>query len=625
MSFPSELSSNFQLSSGPVTRSIILHNGLTVILGPNGAGKTQLMRGMKQPLQNLLGQTVAGKKVSFVSAGRIGLLENYRSDTDGRRGGNPAYDDASYGGKDAQNRRHQNETLTGTFQTLAARPDILIKVKERLRKLFKRDIQIQWEQGAIKVFFSHNEGAAYSSGREASGLMHLVGLLAMIYDDEVGAVLLDEPEVSLHPQLQAFLLQEIMSVSGWPEVGTNKKIVVLCTHSTEFIELSKPTDLLSLVFCSDISRDPIQIPADTGELESRKIAALISRMGQEHKLALFASSPLLVEGPSDVIVGSSVARKLDLQLEAGGSQILPVIGKGQFAIVCKLFRLMGKNPVILADADALTDGLELAHFMLQSQSANAAAAGHGAGSANELASQVYTAFCQTVDSKWASIEAVASTHPYWIEREQAEGVEQQKAKRRAAFSTLFSLSDEEIQNLDEANEWISIRQRLKTLLRLLEAEGCFVLRKGAIESYFGFNTVGGAISKPEVATLEAAALSEANIDQVEIAYDDIVRCLRFASSAELIVEAEALQQVLLAICAPALAEVRAGRDTANLNAIAKSFTPELAGLFDLACVNGKLRVSLMSKVLDVEGFPFEIAGEDDLLSSVSAALGLTPN
>jgi hypothetical protein len=325
MSFPLEVASNIALPSGTVARQITLHGGVTVILGPNGAGKTQLMRGMMNSLRGL----VVGKKVSFASAGRIGSLENYRSDFDGHRSGTPRYDAASYGSKADQNRRHQTETLNGAFQTLAARPDILIKVKERLRKLFKRDIEIQWDAGSIKVYFLHGDSAAYSSGREASGLLHLVGLLAMIYDDEVGALLLDEPEVSLHPQLQAFLFQEIISVSGWPVVGTNKKIIVLCTHSTEFIELSKPSDLLSLVFCSDILKNPIQIPANSGELESRKIAALIGRMGQEHKLALFASSPLLVEGPSDVIVGSSVARKLDIQLEAGGSQILPVIGKGR--------------------------------------------------------------------------------------------------------------------------------------------------------------------------------------------------------------------------------------------------------------------------------------------------------
>jgi hypothetical protein len=619
MSFPIEVDSIIPLPpSGNLARKITLHGGLTVIIGPNGAGKTQLMRSMKGSLQKI----AVGKKISFVSAGRIGTLEKFRSDYDGQRSGTPNYDNATYGSKTEVNQRHQTETLNGAFQTLSARPDILIKIKERLRKLFKRDIEIRWDAGNIKVFFAHNDSEAYSSGREASGLLHLVGLLAMIYDDEIGVLLLDEPEVSLHPQLQAFLLQEIISVSGLPEADNNKKIIVICTHSTEFIELSKPSDLLNLVFCSDILKHPTQIPADSGELQNRKIAALIGRMGQEHKLALFASSPLLVEGPSDVIVGSSVARKLDIQLEAGGSQILPVIGKGQFAIVCKLFRLMGKNPVVLADADALTDNIDFAHFMLNSQSANDTASQLGAASANVLASQIHSAFCQAVDAKWASIEAEAKKHIYWIEREKTEDENQQKAKKRSVFSTLFNLSDGAIQSLDNGAEWLSIKRRLKKLLDLLEAEGCFVLRKGAIESYFAFNTEERAASKPEVAALEAAEISDADAEHVGQVYDDVARCLRFASAAEKIVEAEALQEVLLAICAPALAKIRAGKTDANLNATARLVNSELAGMFDLQVVDGKLQISLKSKVLDVEGFPITIASGDDVLTVVEKALAL---
>jgi len=82
----------------------------------------------------------------------------------------------------------------------------LIKVQERLRKLFKRDLIVEWDAGSLKVIFARldDESEPYSSGREASGLLHLVGILSALYDDEVGVLLIDEPEVSLHPQLQAF-------------------------------------------------------------------------------------------------------------------------------------------------------------------------------------------------------------------------------------------------------------------------------------------------------------------------------------------------------------------------------------------------------------------------------------
>jgi hypothetical protein len=78
-------------------------------------------------------------------------MENFRSDYDGRRG-NPRYDQATYGAKDSMQYRHANETVTGDFATLSERPDILIKVQERLRKLFNRDVRIDWDGGNLKDF-----------------------------------------------------------------------------------------------------------------------------------------------------------------------------------------------------------------------------------------------------------------------------------------------------------------------------------------------------------------------------------------------------------------------------------------------------------------------------------------
>lgn len=134
----------------------------------------------------------------------------------------------------------------------------LIKVQERLSKLFQRNLIIDWDEGQLKILFSRLDGSSpYSSGREASGLMHLVGILCALYDDDVGALFIDEPEVSLHPQLQSFLLNEILDVAGIPDGDSNKKIIVIATHSTEMLCINKAEDLSSLIFCYDLNQDPI--------------------------------------------------------------------------------------------------------------------------------------------------------------------------------------------------------------------------------------------------------------------------------------------------------------------------------------------------------------------------------
>ncbi|MEQ8425961.1 MAG: AAA family ATPase, partial [Cyclobacteriaceae bacterium] len=368
-------------------------------------------------------------------------MESYRSDYDGHRGGRPNFDGATYGDKSSTTRRHLNETIIGDFATLSERPDILIKIQERLRKLFKRDLMIDWDGGNLKVYFSRvdiQNNKNYSSAREASGLLHLVAILAALYDDEVGCLLIDEPEVSLHPQLQSFVLQEIVKVAG-PNTTQGKKLIFISTHSTEFIEINSVDQLASIVFCRDIEEAPIQIDPAIPDFQNRKLKALLTRLGQEHKLALFCHRPLLVEGPSDQIICSAISRKLELNLEAAGSQILPITGKGQFPVVVKLMRLIGKRPAILADADAITDNLDVIGIFTSEENANKIANEMGHRDAAKFAKDVHTDFCQLVEEGWSDIKNECEKHYYWINRDKdkAEVI----AKRRSAFCWLLNTDD----------------------------------------------------------------------------------------------------------------------------------------------------------------------------------------
>lgn len=615
MSFPLQLTAHINSHNGTFSRSFTLNRGLTVLLGPNGSGKTHLLRGLK----NSLSQHTSGKRVRFLSAGRMGMLEQYRSDYDGHRGGTPNYDNATYGGKGDSARRHQIETLTGDFQTLAERSDILIKIQERLRKLFKRDLLIEWDAGSLKISFSRlDDSKPYSSGREASGLMHLVGILAALYDDEVGALLLDEPEVSLHPQLQAFLLKEILSVAGYPGVDGNKKIVVIATHSTEMLQIQSPEDLLSLVFCYDLMVDPVQIPADAGELKNKKVQSLVARLGQEHKLSLFSKRPLLVEGPSDVIICSALAAKLDMHLEAAGSQILPVIGKGQMPTVTKLLRLLGKTPVAMADADGISDGMELMNaYLIGNQTADQRASSLGFSSAQQMAVAIFGDFCQLVASRWNEIAGRASTHPYWVYK---SADEEDQARRRSAFCSLFTTDDGELSKLAADGAWKNIKARFAALLDLLEYCGLFVLRRGSIESYYLSSDQFTSIGKPSAAVSEIDFFSQRAQAVVESAYSDVARCIRYASDAEVICEADALRDLLLSVVSPAYARFRSGDSASNFNVLARSILGERSKIFGLTVNENRLVVSIESKILNISGFPVSLGKDDDVLKSINVAL-----
>lgn len=615
MTFPVKLIANISSHNGDFSRSLVLNKGLTVLLGPNGSGKTHILRGLKSSF----GAHVSGKKVRFLSAGRMGMLEQFRSDYDGQRG-TPRYDQASYGSKGDSARRHQTETISGDFQTLAERADILVKIQERLRKLFKRDLLIEWDAGNLKIQFSRLDIAAkpYSSGREASGLMQLVGILSALYDDEVGALLLDEPEVSLHPQLQAFLLKEILGVAGHPSEGGNKKFVVIATHSTEMVQITRPDDLLSLVFCYDLNSDPVQIEADAGELKNKKIQGLIARLGQEHKLSLFCKQPLLVEGPSDVMICSALSSRADMHLEAAGSQLLPVIGKGQMPVVTKLLRLLGKVPVSLVDADGIADSLELVnHFLSDCEVADTDASNLGFATATAMANSIYGDFCKLVQNRWADISGLAELHPYWLNKKAGE---EELAKRRAAFCTLFTAIDSDLSKLASDDAWVSIKKRISALLDVLEKSGLFVLRRGSIESYYQKSDQLTSIGKPSAAADEMEYISQLDKASLHEPYADILRCVQFASKAEPICEADALRDLLLAVAAPAHARLKAGDTAKDFNVLARSILGERSKIFDLAVKDDSLVISIASNILKIDGFPLAVSKDDDAAKVISLAL-----
>ncbi len=201
-------------------------------------------------------------------------------------------------------------------------------------------------------FTAMSGNARYHSGLEASGITQLVSLLAAIYDDTIRTLIVNEPEISLHPQLKAFILEEMELVAGdWADPG--KKRILISTHSPSFLPLRSLAGLPGIVFFGgDVDCRQID-PAD-GLLLSSKLGDFVARISLSHRQALFAERILLVEGPSDEIVAARTARLLGLKIEAR-TPILPALGKGEFREARKLFTEIGMQVTVLADLDALAD------------------------------------------------------------------------------------------------------------------------------------------------------------------------------------------------------------------------------------------------------------------------------
>lgn len=240
--------------------NITLYSGLTTFVGPNGSGKTQTLKAFRDYLKGKIGHD----KVRYLTSNRIGAMEEYRSKTTIY---SRSIEDFNIGNQNEKRSRHQIETANGDFFTMDERKDVYIKVAERLSVLFNRQIYLRWDAGKLKVFFEKTASQKeYSVAAEASGLVNLISILAALFDESTEVLLIDEPEVSLHPQLQSYLLREIKTA-----VEKYRKTVIISTHSAEMIGLSNPTDLCNYVFFQEDGNLPIQVSPDAPELQGEKL------------------------------------------------------------------------------------------------------------------------------------------------------------------------------------------------------------------------------------------------------------------------------------------------------------------------------------------------------------------
>ena len=143
--------------------------------------------------------------------------------------------------------------------------------------------------------------------------------------------------------------------------------------------------------------------------------------------------------------------------------------------------------------------------------------------------------------------------------------------------------------------------------------GLFILKKGALESYYHDNNA--ITDKVDDAVTESEYILSSS-DELESTYQDILKCLKYASDSESIDESRAIRDELLSFVSPIHAHYAEGEE--NLNTLGRQSSIFHSKINE----KGELEVSITSNVLEVTGFPIILNKDEDVRKVINQKLGI---
>ena len=268
----------------------------------------------------------------------------------------------------------------------------------------------------------------------------------------------------------------------------------------------------------------------------------------------------------------------------------------------------------MTDLDGFTDDNNIINLFTVLPEATEIANDYGNGDLQSMIRDIKTKIDELVQSQKENMVMIYNQHPYWVNRDPE--VEDDKIIRRALVAQLFTVSADELATWPDSHEWTSLKKRINVLFDILENLGCFILRRGAVESYYAFSSNTTLNGKPSAAANEVSYWEEKSNEQIYAQFSDIVRSLQFAALDKTVDESFAVKKELLSELALILGILPQVSTEKELLSCIKQAKGSAESLFDYRIINDSKRlgveVSLKSEIIDVDGFPFKVFVGDNV-------------
>jgi len=318
---------------------------LNFLVGPNGSGKSRFSEALKSQLEN----------ARLLGTDRLSGMEQTNPLRD-------IFGDQFATGLIKSNFGHyknagQRGSGIDTIVLLEERLDLRIQVEATLSHLFNRRIMLDWDSGNLVArAVLGDSGDIYRLDRdECHGIKELLVLLTHLYNDEHPYLIIDEPELNLHPQYQAFFMQEARRFAGDSATDRRKKVIFLITHSPFILDFRSVEDVKSVISFSLDYSTPKQI-SNLEPAATARLASLVPRLNVHHKQLFFSDNPIFVEGILDAQLVGTMQEARGVSVAGAGSCIIDAGGCEEVNKYLDLCFAFGKTAHFLYDLDSLFRG-----------------------------------------------------------------------------------------------------------------------------------------------------------------------------------------------------------------------------------------------------------------------------
>ena len=449
---------------------------INFLVGPNGSGKSQFARRLVNQLEN----------PRLLGTDRL----NYMAQSDPLRKsviGDHFAQGFSKSQFDYYKQAGQDGSGIDAFVLLEERMDLRIQVEATLGHLFGREISFEWDSGFLVAKARRRDTReSYRLDREeCHGIKELLVLLTHLYSNDHRYLIIDEPELNLHPQYQAFFMQEVHKLAGDPDTDERKKVFFLITHSPFILDFKSENDVNSVISFSLDYSVPKQL-FDLASTASTKPLPVARRLNAHHKQLFFSDNPIFVEGILDAYLIEAMQEARGVSVAGAGSCIIDVGGCEEVNRYLKLCQRLGKKAHFLYDLDSLFSG-HIRDCIKDDSSVQSFLASAGLGNdfgkyCGDLEGQLTDIIIKILDTPTNSqLSQLFEVLKNLGERKSWDKAKW--AKARTAVMTAISIDKEAVASATSLALVKNIEGRLKQIITTLKEKNIHLLPGGTIERY----------------------------------------------------------------------------------------------------------------------------------------------